>query len=52
MTDSLGRPIGDNDNAVELKLAPQDIQQRVLGYFVKADEQFAAGVRAEMVGQQ
>ena len=38
--------------AVELKLAPQDIQQRVLGCFAKADEQFAAEVRAAMAGQR
>jgi len=36
--------------AVELKLCPQDIQQRVLGYFANADEQFAEGVRAAMAG--
>ena len=35
--------------AVELRLAPADIQQRVLGYFAQADEQFAAQVRADMV---
>ncbi|MCL2299483.1 MAG: catalase, partial [Firmicutes bacterium] len=34
--------------AAELKTAPADIRQRVLGYFAQADEGFAAGVKGEM----
>ena len=34
--------------AAELHMAPTDIQQRVLGYFAKADEGFAQDVRKDM----